>query len=125
MCNKEYSHTADLKKHYIDSHQTKDLKEKGVPLRALALKPSRYNTEPKLQTDTQQLVQDERMKRSLEINEETWQVVRDLEDFVPVLKLMAISGAQQSELPNEPREPVSIYEFYNRVYKRYEYSGLI
>ena len=94
-------------------------------MRALALKPSRYNTEPKLQTDTQQLVQDERMKRSLQISEETWQVVRDLEDFVPVLKLMAISGAQQSELPNEPREPVSIYEFYNRVYKRYEYSGLI
>ena len=38
---------------------------------------------------------------------------------------MAISGAQQSELPEEPREPVTIYEFQNRVYKRYQYGGLL
>lgn len=48
-----------------------------------------------------------------------------MQDFVPVLKLMAISGAQQSELPEEPREPVTIYEFNNRVYKRYQYACLL
>ena len=48
VCNKEYAHSRDLKKHYIDTHQMKELKEKGVPLRALAQRPARYNTAPKV-----------------------------------------------------------------------------
>ena len=52
VCHKEYKHSRDLKKHLIDTHDKKDLKEKGIPLRALTLKPPRYNTAPKIQTDT-------------------------------------------------------------------------
>ena len=36
----------DLKKHYIDNHMAKELREKGIPLNALVSKPSRYNTAP-------------------------------------------------------------------------------
>ena len=64
-----------------------------MPLRALAAKPARYNTAPKIQTDTKRLVLNEDHKRALDINEETWEVIRDLEDYAPILKLMAISGA--------------------------------
>ena len=61
------------------SYYVKELKEKGIPLRALVSKPSqRYNTVPKPQTDTWLNVLNEHQKISLSINNETWEAVIDL-----------------------------------------------
>ena len=38
---------------------------------------------------------------------------------------MALTGAQQIDLPEEHREPICVIHFNNRVYKRYSYSGLV
>jgi hypothetical protein len=38
VCNKEYAHSSALKKHYINVHEAKELKEVGVPLKPIGEK---------------------------------------------------------------------------------------
>jgi hypothetical protein len=71
------------------------------------------------------LAKDEEFKRALSIDAETWQMVRDYARNIPLLKLMAIEGALQSPLPSMATDKVTTCHFNNRMYKRYELSGLL
>ena len=120
MCRKTYSHSRDLKRHYIMHHKKNDLKEQGIPLKALC-----YTKVPKERalgqapTDTYLQAKNEEFKRTAAIDEETRRVVCDLELHVPLIKIMALAGAVQSPLPEEDCVPVTNCEHNNRFLKRY------
>ncbi len=94
ICNKEYSHSRDLKKHYVKNHNERELDEKHFPMETFHEATMRANTKNSYIGVISQKVYNDETKSFLQIDEETWKAVEKLEDIIPLLKLLALTGAQ-------------------------------
>lgn len=104
-------------------HNKKELDDTKVPLKPLTEKPNRKPLEERKKTDIQLFVEEEKEKKKGDFDEQIWQAITSMKHFAPILQIIAMAGAKQSDLLPIEIEHVSIYNHNNSVLKRYQYKG--
>jgi hypothetical protein len=100
-----------LKKHYITHHHLEELREKKVRIEPLIDALAKRQPIPQPATDTHNVFEEQKTLSKVKVDERTWAQILELEPFVPILKLLAMEGAEQG-IPLEPEQvPVSLLDY--------------
>jgi uncharacterized Zn-finger protein len=102
ICQKQFTHTHNVKEHIKLKHSSQDLQMSKVPVNQLFHERAPMPNKNVDKKDLYYLREDQNLKRQLDINDQTWKAVCSLSILAPVLKLQAIDGAQQSPITALP-----------------------
>lgn len=94
VCGKEYTHSQNLKNHYLRKHNRKELVEKQVPLKPFNDTQSRLPLHLREKTDTACFASEALVFKDLKFDKATIMKIKELKFAIPIVYIAAIHGAE-------------------------------